>query len=266
MNVISREMFSLDGKTILVTGAGGHLGKALCAYLVRDGARVIAVDIDSRGLRALQQEVGPGSGSIVAVTADLADEHARVSLATTVGQETRHLDGAVFAAAFVGTSNLDGWAVGFQEQTLVSWRAALELNLTAPFHLTQLLANLLRSGTDPSIVNIGSIYGSNAPDWSLYDGLSMANPAGYGASKGGLVQLTRWLGSVLAPDIRVNMVSPGGIARDQPAEFVERYSRRSLLGRMATEEDVVGQIVNFLSRGSGYVTGQVVTVDGGFTA
>lgn len=258
-------LFSLQGRTILVTGAAGHLGQALCRYLLLDGAKVVAVDIDTRGLEKLQQGVGGAGSSLVVVAADLANEHARVRLAEALRKASGHLDGAVFAAAFVGTSNLNGWAVDFQEQTLASWRAALELNLTAPFHLTQLLASSLRSGTHPSIVNIGSIYGSNAPDWSLYEGLSMANPAGYGVSKGGLIQLTRWLASVLAPDIRVNMVAPGGIARAQPAAFVERYIRRSPLRRMATEQDVVSQVVNLLSQGSAYMTGQVITVDGGFT-
>ena len=260
-----KALFSLQGQTILVTGAAGHLGQSLCRYLVLDGAKVIAVDIDAGGLQKLQQVAGGASSSLVVVAADLGNERERVRLAEAVRTVSGHLDGAVFAAAFVGTSNLAGWAVDFQEQTLASWRAALELNLTAPFHLTQLLAGLLRSGTHPSIVNVGSIYGSNAPDWSFYEGLSMANPAGYAASKGGLIQLTRWLASVLAPDIRVNMVSPGGIARSQPAAFVDRYIRRTPMRRMATEQDVVSQIANLLSQGSAYMTGQVITVDGGFT-
>lgn len=261
----SKGLFSLDGKKILVTGAAGHLGRALCEYLVSDGAVVFAVDIDTTALNRLQKELSPLGEPVVVLSADLADEVSRVSLAEAVIEHTQHLDGVVFGAAFVGTSSLDGWAANFTDQSLASWRAALELNLTAPFHLSQLLVSLLRRGTNPVIVNIGSIYGSIAPDWKLYEGLSMANPAAYGASKGGLIQLTRWLASVLAPDIRVNLVSPGGIVRDQPVEFVERYNQRSHLGRMATEQDVVGQIVNLLSRASGYVTGQVITVDGGFS-
>ena len=260
----SRVLFSLEGKTILVTGAAGNLGRALCRYLVRDGAKVIAVDIDIRGLKNLSRDLDPGGNSMVLLSADLEDEASRVTLTEAVVRETEHLDGAVFAAAFVGTSALDGWAVSFAEQTLSAWRSALELNLIAPFHLMQLLEDLLRAGRSPSVVNIGSIYGSNAPDWSLYEGLEMANPAGYGASKGGLIQLTRWLASALAPDIRVNMVSPGGIFRGQPKAFVGRYEKKVLLGRMASEEDMVGPIVGLLSDSSRYVTGQNLLIDGGF--
>ena len=257
-------LFSLEGKKILVTGASGHLGAALCEYLVRDGATVLAVDIDTSALARLQSELNPSGDLLVTFSADLADEASRVEMASSVSGHTQHLDGVVFAAAFVGTSAADGWAVDFAEQTLPPWRAALELNLTAPFHLAQLLESLLRKGNNPSIVNVGSIYGSKAPDWSLYEGVAMANPAAYAASKGGLVQLNRWLASVLSPAIRVNMVSPGGIVRGQPQAFIDRYEKKVALGRMATEQDVVGPIVSLLGRASQYVTGQNLLVDGGF--
>ena len=261
--MISKELFSLQGKKILVTGAAGHLGRALCEYLVIDGATVFAVDIDMNSLDRLQTELSPSGDSLVTFAADLADETSRVRMAQSVSEQSQHLDGAVFAAAFVGTSALDGWTVDFPEQTLSTWRAAMELNLTAPFHLSQLLRGLLVAGTNPSIVNIGSIYGAKAPDWSLYEGLEMASPAAYAASKGGLAQLTRWLASTLSPDIRVNMVSPGGILRGQPPAFVGRYENKVPLGRMATEDDVVGPIVALLAAAGGYVTGQNWFVDGG---
>ena len=92
----------------------------------------------------------------------------------------------------------------------------------------------------------------------------MANPAAYAASKGGLLQLTRWLATTLAPKIRVNAISPGGIARNQPSSFVERYEARTPLGRMATEDDFRGAIAYLASDMSTYVTGQNLRVDGGW--
>ena len=92
----------------------------------------------------------------------------------------------------------------------------------------------------------------------------MSNPAAYAASKGGLIQLTRWLASTLAPDIRVNSISPGGIFRNQPEEFVERYKNKVLLQRMGTEEDFIGIIGFLASDASSYVTGQNLIVDGGW--
>ena len=262
----SPSIFSLRGRKILVTGAAGHLGRALCEYFVSDGATVFAVDLNEKGLASLELELKPAEGSFFAFAADLSDEEQRSGLVAQVASQTESLDGAVFAAAFVGSSDLEGWAVDFAHQSVSTWRKALELNLTAPFHLTQLLEPLLTKGSGPSIVNIGSIYGSIGPDWSLYEALDMSNPAAYAASKGGLIQLTRWLASTLAPGIRVNMVSPGGISRGQDATFVERYSQKTPLARMATEHDIVGQVVYLLSGAASYVTGQNITIDGGITA
>jgi NAD(P)-dependent dehydrogenase (short-subunit alcohol dehydrogenase family) len=92
----------------------------------------------------------------------------------------------------------------------------------------------------------------------------MGNPAAYSASKSGLIGLTRWLATTIAPDVRVNAISPGGIYRNQPENFVKKYSDRTPLKRMATEDDFRGVIAFLASDMSKYVTGQVIEVDGGW--
>ena len=159
---------------------------------------------------------------------------------------------------------MQGWGVPFEEQTVDTWRRAIEVNLTSVFHLCQGLAPLLKVSPGASIINIGSIYGTLGPDWSLYDGTVMANPAAYAASKGGLIQLTRWLATTMAPTVRVNAVSPGGIFRNQPGAFVQRYAARTPLDRMATEDDFRGTIAYLASDLSRYMTGQNLAVDGGW--
>jgi NAD(P)-dependent dehydrogenase (short-subunit alcohol dehydrogenase family) len=169
-------------------------------------------------------------------------------------------------AAFVGTSDLKGWAVPFEQQTVETWRRALEVNLTAIFDLCQGLTPLLKEAKGANIINIASIYGIYGPDWSLYEDTSMSNPAAYGASKGGLIQLSRWLATTVAPDIRVNAISPGGVLRNQPEVFVKRYEAKTPLGRMATEDDFRGTVAHLASDLSKYVTGQNFSVDGGWGA
>ena len=137
--------------------------------------------------------------------------------------------------------------------------------MTAVFDLSKGFAEILRKNGHGSIINISSIYGINGPDYSLYKGTEMGNPAAYAASKGGLIQLTRWLATTIAPDIRVNSISPGGVYRSQPSEFVERYEAKTSLGRMATEEDFKGVIAYLSSDLSSYVTGQNIVVDGGWS-
>lgn len=110
------------------------------------------------------------------------------------------------------------------------------------------------------------MYGHVGPDMRLYAGTTMANPVGYGASKGGLLQLTRYLSTLLAPHVRVNAISPGGIWRGQPDAFHEQYRQRTPMGRMATEEDMKGAVAYLASDLSAFVTGHDLVVDGGWTA
>jgi NAD(P)-dependent dehydrogenase (short-subunit alcohol dehydrogenase family) len=116
-----------------------------------------------------------------------------------------------------------------------------------------------------SIINVASIYGIAGPDWSLYEGTKIGNPAAYAVSKGGLIQFTRWLATTVAPGIRVNAISPGGILRGQPKNFVERYSAKVPLGRMAKEDDFRGIIAYLATDLSEYVTGQNISIDGGWS-
>lgn len=260
------KLFSLEGRHVLVTGAAGHLGRQLCLHLLSSGAAVYATDVDSDALAELADAAQTDGHRLEWFVCDLSDESQRMNVCAQIQNMVDHLDGVVFAAAFVGTTDLSGWSEPFAGQSIATWRQALELNLTAPFHLTQLLEPLLRAGSAPSIVNVGSIYGSVAPDWNLYEGTKMSNPAAYSTSKGGLEQLTRWLSSSLAPAIRVNAVSLGGILRGQPESFVKKYSQRTPLGRMGSEVDAVGPILFLLSPAASYITGETVFVDGGYTS
>jgi NAD(P)-dependent dehydrogenase (short-subunit alcohol dehydrogenase family) len=208
---------------------------------------------------------GTGRQKVTFFSVDLEERQAREDFAKQLEGATPHLDGIVHNAAFVGTSAGEGWSTSFEQQTLGPWARSLEVNLTAPFHLTQLLMPLLKEAPSPSIVSIGSIYGILGPDWGLYEGLEMGNPAGYAASKGGMIQLTRWLATTLAPHIRANSVSPGGIERLQPKEFVDAYVAKTPLRRMASEDDLIGTVAFLLSDASAYITGQNIAVDGGFS-
>lgn len=263
---MTRDMFSLEGKKIAITGAAGHLGSALATVAAEAGADLYLVDRDNQGLEALAASLRPQATGLVEVfTADLEDELSREGFVVALGSKTTRLDGLVHNAAFVGTSDLEGWAVGFKDQSLETWRRVLEVNVTAPFHLTQMMLPLLEAASAPSIVTIGSLHGVVGPDWGLYEGLAMANPAAYAASKAALIHLTTWLATTLAPSMRCNSVSPGGLERTQPEEFVARYEARTPLGRMGGESDIVGAIVYLLSDASSYVTGQNILIDGGYS-
>ena len=102
-------------------------------------------------------------------------------------------------------------------------------------------------------------------DSSIYEGTNMHNPAAYGASKAGLIHLTKWLAATLGPEIRVNAISPGGIYRQQDEQFVRRYTHKTVLKRMATEEDIVPAMIFLASDNARYITGQNLVIDGGYS-
>ena len=261
-----QDLMNLNGRLALITGAIGSLGSVMAETLAELGADIILVDRPGSDFKSLSNSLNTRWGvKVWSYHCDLENNKQRIKLLETIKNEHKTLNILVNNAAFVGTSDLKGWSTKFEDQTVETWRRAIEVNLTAPFHLCQGLAPILRESAGASIINIGSIYGQAAPDWRLYDDTDMSNPAAYGASKGGLIQLTRWLSSTLAPTIRVNAISPGGIFRDQPQIFVKRYEEKTPLARMATEEDFQGAIAYLASDLSKYMNGQVMTVDGGWS-
>ena len=154
--------------------------------------------------------------------------------------------------------------LSLKSKNLKKWKSSLEVNLICSFHLSQGLSqNLINSGKG-SIINIASIYGVYRPVWSIYEGTKMGNSSAYASAKAGLIQLTKWLSSTLAPKVRVNCISPGGILRKQPKKFIFSYNKKTLLKRMAQEEDLMGIVAYLASDASSYVTGQNILVDGGW--
>ena len=259
-----KTLMNLRGRRALITGAAGGLGRVMAQTLAELGADLVLLDRPNTQLAELANRL-TNDWSVKAVTkhCDLEIQEQREALIAEMIQEDK-LDILINNAAFVGTSDLVGWAVPFAEQSIETWRRAMEVNLTAVFHLCQGMAPLLRASGQGCIINIGSIYGEFGPDWSLYEGTAMSNPAAYAASKGGLLQLTRWLATTLAPEIRVNAISPGGIARGQAKEFVKRYEAKTPLRRMGGEDDFCGAIAYLGSNLSLYVTGHILSVDGGW--
>ena len=261
-----QELMSLKGRRAIITGANGGIGQQMAIAIAELGGDLVLVDkLGTEYGELLDILHSSFSVDVICTDCDLEDGSSREKLISDLANHKDTLNILINNAAFVGTSGLEGWVTKFRDQTVDTWRRAIEVNLTAAFDLSKGLAPKLKQSKCGSIINIASIYGVSGPDYSLYEGTQMGNPAAYSASKGGLIQLTRWLSTTLAPEIRVNVISPGGVFRNQPAEFVTRYESRVPMKRMATEEDFKGTIAYLASDLSGYVTGQNILVDGGWT-
>ena len=252
-----KQLMDLRGRVALITGGAGHVGSTFAEALAEVGATIVTVDS--------AQAPGKAPSSQLHLEVDLSKEEMIRTLPKVVLEKFGRLDVLVNCAAFVGASNLQGWNEPFTSQSPESWRSCMEVNLTAPFLLSQIFCQHLSESPNGSIINVASIYGLSGPDYSLYADSKMGNPAAYAVSKGGILQMTRWLSTTLAPKVRVNSITPGGILRGQPASFIKRYEQRTPLQRMATEEDLKGAILYLASDLSSYVTGQNIIVDGGWT-
>jgi NAD(P)-dependent dehydrogenase (short-subunit alcohol dehydrogenase family) len=261
-----KELMNLNGRVALVTGGAGHIGLSVAETLLELGSKIAILDVDEAICRervAILEQMRPNSAA--SVPCDLHDERASREAVRETVRLLGGLDILVHCAAYVGTTQISGWAVPFEKQTVAAWDSAMRVNLTAAFVLAQEARDALAASGHGCIIFVSSTYGMVGPDMSLYAGTSMANAAGYNASKGGLLQLTRYLATVLAPRIRVNAISPGGVWRNQPDVFHERYAARTPLKRMALEEDLKGAFAYLASDLSAYVTGHNLVVDGGWT-
>jgi len=261
------KLSDLEGRTVIITGGAGHLGSAMGEGLVELGARVAVLDLDAAACEKQAAYLSQiRKDSAIPLPCDLKEEQAARNAIHDAVDQMGRLDILIHCAAWVGTTEAAGWAVPFEEQTVEAWDAAMRINLTSAFVLVQEAQDALVKSGHGSVILIGSTYGLVGPDMSLYEGTGMSNAAGYGASKGGILQLMRYLATVLAPKIRVNAITPGGVWRDQPEAFHRRYVSRTPLARMATEEDMKGAAAYLASDLSAYVTGHNLVVDGGWTA
>lgn len=261
------ELADLSGRVAVVTGGAGSIGRVISRGLAELGATVVVVDRDRETCDSVAQQLRETfENESFGLAANLEDEDLTRQIPELVIDRAERIDILVHMAALVSAEPLPNWTSDFESQSADTWRRALEINLTSVFNLTQACTPALRSTGRGSVITVGSTYGLVGPDWRIYDGTDMGNAAGYAASKGGVLQITRWLATTLAPSVRVNSLTPGGVQRGQPSSFIESYEQRTPLQRMAQEEDFKGAIGFLASDLSAYVTGQNIVVDGGWTA
>lgn len=261
-----KDLMDLRGRTILVVGGAGFLGCYMASALAEVGANIALVDKNTAKGEAVCNDLM----TLYNMTAkfyeiDLLNDEEVAGIAKRVALDFGSLDGVIYAAAIVIDKYIEGWSEVFEKQSSDKWKDALQINLTSAFTLTREAYPFLKSSDIGAVINIISHYGIVAPDYSIYEGTSMTNPAAYAASKGGLLQLTKWLSSTMAPNVRVNAITPGGIFRGHEEPFLSNYSSKTLLGRMGCEEDFKGATIFLMSKLSSYVTGQNIIIDGGLT-
>ena len=251
---------------VLITGASGHIGSAIAEDFAKNNSDLILVDLCEKDLSKLKMKLAKKYNiNIYIFDCDLGIETQLDSLVKKISKEFKIIDTIINSIGMVGTDNMTGWNTSYKNQARDSWQKCLDVNLSSIFFLVKNLYKKMHKSRNPSIVNISSMYGIIGPDWDLYDGTEINNPAAYSVSKAGLIHMTKWLASTLSPKIRVNCISPGGVQRNQSKKFIKKYESRTLLKRMATENDIVGPVRFLASPAASYITGENLIVDGGWT-
>lgn len=255
--------FDLSGEVVLLTGGAGILGAAFAGALSRHGARVAIVD--RNGSNA--QRVARDTRNARAYAADITDLAALFRLQREV---TADFDSPTVLVNNAAAKSANFFAP-FETFPLQDWDEVMNVNLTGAMLCAQVFGSAMAERGRGSIINTLSIYGIVAPDQRIYEGSSyegraINTPAVYSASKAALWGLTKYLATYWADKgVRVNAITPGGVYSGQNEAFVQRYSARVPMGRMADRTELCGALVFLASSAASYITGQNIVVDGGLS-
>jgi 2-deoxy-D-gluconate 3-dehydrogenase len=271
-----QEKFDLTGQVAIVTGGGGQLGFEFCKTLVEAGASVVTADLNmDHAVRAANRLIEAGYPTFpfqLDITSVASVQAMIAETLTRYGRIDILVNSAALDPKFDPDAAARGIAPGaFEDYPLEMWQDALNVNLTGTFIVTQAcVRQMVAQGKKGSIINICSTYGLNGPDQRIYikNGKRVAfKPVYYTTTKAGVLGFTKYLAAYYAgTEIRVNALTPGGVFNNHEDYFVQNYSAKTILGRMAHKDEMNGALLFLASEASSYMTGGNLVVDGGWTA
>lgn len=264
------QLFSLNGKVSIVTGALGLIGKEHCRALSEAGSSVVVADLDGKGCMEFAKKLGNDS---IGVSLDVTTKESIIKVNEQVISKYGKIDVLINNAAINDMFENPAMALEkskFENYPLEMWQKSMDVNVTGAFLCSQIFGSVMAERGNGSIINVASTYGITAPDQSLYKDEAgrqkFYKSAAYPATKGAVISFTKFLAAYWgSKGVRVNTLSPGGVENSQDEFFVENYSKRTPLGRMADKTDYKGAVVFLASDASSYMTGANLVVDGGWT-
>jgi NAD(P)-dependent dehydrogenase (short-subunit alcohol dehydrogenase family) len=268
------DKFRLDGQAAIVTGGVGLLGKEFCKTLAQAGAAVVVADLNESAACEIAQELEQAGLKATWVGVDVTRPDSVQAMVNTTLQAFGRLDVLVCSAAL--DPKFDSAHAGqhrntFEDYPLEMWQQALDVNLTGLFLCAQAAVKPMLAQDHGAIVNICSTYGLVGPDQRIYRKPGQPDqsfkPVYYSVTKAGVIGLTHYLATYYAgTHIRANALTPGGVFNNHDEVFVQNYSSRNVLGRMARHDEMNGALLFLASDASSYMTGANLVVDGGWTA
>ncbi len=268
------DKFKMNGQVAVVTGGAGLLGKQFCRTLAQAGAAVVAADLNGAVLEKVTGEMQGEGLNVIPAMVDVTDPRSTEAMIATAVKAFGRVDALVCSAAmdpkFDNANQSRQSANAFETYPVDAWRQALDVNLTGLFLCAQAAVKPMLVQNHGVIINICSTYGLVGPDQRLYERPGQPKqfkPVFYSVTKAGVLGLTRYLATYYAgTGIRANALTPGGVYNNHDEVFTQAYSARTVLGRMARQDEMSGAILFLASDASTYMTGANLVVDGGWTA
>jgi 2-deoxy-D-gluconate 3-dehydrogenase len=267
------EKFRLDGKTAVVTGGAGLLGREFCTALAQAGAKVVAADLVEETAGAVADGIVKTGGKAMGVGVDVTSEASVRTMVERTVSAFGSLDVLVCSAAMdpkFDPNHAEKQNNAFENYPVDMWRQAVDVNLTGLFLCAREASVQMLKQKSGVIINICSTYGLVGPDQRIYEKPGQPpqyKPVYYSVTKAGVLGLTRYLATYFGDKgIRANALTPGGVFNNHQEPFVSNYSARTVLGRMAKKDEMSGALLFLASDASSYMTGANLVVDGGWTA
>ena len=259
---------NLKEATIFITGAGGVLGSTYVRRMLDDGARVIASDLKGHRADALVETHGKNE-NFKFYDLDVGDEDGCVEIFQRILGEGWKPNVVLNNAAITGEL-LMGAGKSFPDLADTSaedFERTLHVNLTGAFMIARQMDRDIVGKWPCKLINVASMYALNGPHHAIYDGMPFKNFSAYGVSKAGIHGLTVWLAGYWAKrNATVNTIAPGAVFNGHSEEFQRRIGELVMSGRMCEPDEIADAMLFLASPQSGYMTGQMVNVDGGFSA
>ena len=258
-------IFDLSGKTVIVTGGAGHLGSAMSEVLAayRADLFILGHNAEKNLKKAAELKTRYNLSICESLTFELADEKSINDAISAVINRTNKIDVLI-------NNSVYGCSKALENYTCEEWARGIDGTINGVFRVTQTCLRQMLKQNFGNIINIASMYGVVAPDMSIYGDSGQNNPANYGAGKAAVIQFTKYLATVYgSKGIRANSISPGPFPNPEVqknSQFIDELCRKNPLHRIGKPEDLYGVTVFLASDASAYLTGQNISIDGGWTS
>lgn len=261
-------MMQLTGRTVFITGSGGVLGSTYVRRMLAQGAKVVATDLPGHRFDGLK-DAHADNPDFAIYPLDVSSEDEIVEIFKTVEGDGWQPDVVLNNAAITGEMLMGagGAFPDFADTTLDDWEKTMKTNLTGAFLVARQMDRDIVGKRPTTLINVASMYALNGAHHPIYDGMPFKNFSAYGVTKAGIHGLTVWLAGYWAKrQATVNTIAPGAVFNGHSEEFQKRVGELIMAGRMCEPDEIADAMLFLASKQSGYMTGQMINVDGGFSA